>query len=95
MFSLNDLIQVTGAADTVVPYHGFVEVDITIPDGESGLQQNHNILALVVYETEYNKTVPMVVGINLIRLCRESCEDVYGTRFMQKAALKIACRLAF
>ena len=89
VFPLNDLIQVTGAADTVVPYHGFVE------DGESGLQQNHNILALVVYDTEYNRTVPMVVGTNLIRLCRESCEEVYGTRFMQKAALTNAWRLAF
>ena len=95
VFPLNDLIQVTGAADTVVPYHGFVEVDITIPDGESGLQQNHNILALVVYDTEYNRTVPMVVGTNLIRLCRESCEEVYGTRFMQKAAFTNAWRLAF
>ena len=51
VFPLNDLIQVTGAADTVVPYHGFVEVDITIPNGESGLQQNYNVLVLVVYDT--------------------------------------------
>ncbi|KAK3088701.1 hypothetical protein FSP39_022540 [Pinctada imbricata] len=62
-------LTVKGANDSVLPYLGYIEADISIPS----LNDNtFTIPLLVVPDTEYNFKVPIIVGTNAIRLFRNT-----------------------
>lgn len=67
LLSLNDFkLDVVGACGSKIPYMGYIEGDIFIPDI---LETNVFIPILVVPDTEYHQTVPGVIGTNVLHLC--------------------------
>ena len=65
-------LTIHSANGTVLPYSGFVELEICVPCFGSS---SYAIPALVVPQTNYSKNVPVIVGTNFIRICREAYEQ--------------------
>lgn len=65
-------LNVYGAAGVVVPYLGYVEARAVIP------KLSHRevyVPILVTPSTEYHCHVPVIIGTNVIRLCRDFSID--------------------
>ena len=63
---LSTMLDLEGAGGTTVPYLGFVEVKLAVPE-VSAFEQD--VLALVIPDTTYNRQVPFTIGtlrINMI-----------------------------
>lgn len=58
--------------DHRLPYVGYVEATVEIPFVDCS---DLLVPVLVVPPTEYNYNVPVVIGTNIIRLCKEVTED--------------------
>ena len=70
LYSLESLIDIKCSNGMFQPYLGFIVVNITFSGGINATP-DHPTLALVVPDTEYNSRVPVVIGTNLIKQCKE------------------------
>ena len=61
---MSELLHVEGASGHEIPYVGYLELDVTVPDVEKG--ENIPVLLLVVSETNYNSKVPILLGTNAL-----------------------------
>ena len=92
---LGDLLRIEGAAGQSVPFLGCVAVELSFPREVDGCGGTRPVLALVVKNTDYNKKVPLVVGTNVIKICKEDCEKEHGVQFLQKINLDRVWHLAY
>lgn len=60
---LDDLLEVEVGGGFTLPYMGYIEAEIEIP--ETGVKES--ALLLVVPNTSYHKTTPVLLGTNIIR----------------------------
>ena len=88
--SLDDLLNVSGASGSVIPYRGYVELGINLP----GLKVS-KFPFLVVEETDYNSRIPVLIETNVLHNTLEELVNVYGVGFAQKAKLPSAMTCAF
>ena len=65
-------LKVEGAGGYTLPYLGYIECGLQIPFLG---QQIIEVPALVVPTTDYSLNIPVVVGTNVIKICREKCTD--------------------
>lgn len=80
---LKDLVRVIGAGGQDVPFLGYTLVNIEFPCEDVGINGSFETPVLVVPDNECNKRVPVVVGTNLIRQCKQNCESAGGKRYLQ------------
>ena len=66
-------LKVVGAGGYTLPYLGYIECGLQIPFLG---QQIIEVPALVVPTTDYSLNIPVVVGTNAIKICREKCTDI-------------------
>ena len=76
---------VVGAGGNEVPFLGYVTVNVSFPKGEMGAEGLLKTLALVVPNNNYNQRVPVIIGTNLVKQCRDVCRRVARWRFLQTA----------
>ena len=62
-------LSVKVAEGSPLPYLGYVEISVTFQS------DNMMVLLLVVPETDYNKSVPVVIGTNILRPIKSSVSD--------------------
>ena len=62
---LEDILEVEDAGEHKLPYTGYIEVDIVVP--ETG--DSHTVLILVVPTTTYHRRTPCLLGTNVIKQC--------------------------
>ena len=86
---LDDLLTLSGAGGTEIPYRGYVEVDTKLP-GLDALP----FPFLVIEETEYNSWVPMLIGTNILNKILDGLVNAHRVRFAQKASLPSAMNCA-
>ena len=73
LHSISDFVLTIHSANrTVLPYSGFAELEICVPCFGSS---SSAIPAFVVPQTNYSKNVPVIVGTNFIRICRDAYEQ--------------------
>ena len=65
MRPLSDLLVIEGAGGNSIPYLGFIEFNLELPGLLVGV---HHTLALVCEDTKYSKSVPLLVGTNVLKL---------------------------
>ena len=65
-------LSVTCANGTELPYKGYIEADIVVPSLGNTL---YKAPVLVVENTDYNRRVPVIIGTNVIRLCKQASND--------------------
>ena len=58
-------VSVTGAGGDDIPYLGYIEVDIQLPQINDNV---YTVPVLIVYNTDYNLTVPVLIGTNVIKM---------------------------
>lgn len=69
LHSITDFqLSVYSAGGNQLPYMGYIEADVSLP-----FLSHHPVCVpvLVIPTTEYSQTVPIIVGTNVIRLCRD------------------------
>lgn len=64
-----------GAAGQEVPFLGYVELDVSFPRTEAGIDNVFQTLVLVVPDNQYNLRVPLILGTNLAKQCRDVCQQ--------------------
>ena len=75
-----------GAAGQVVPYKGFVEVNLMFPASSAGTQHDVTTLALVCPNRQGKDDVPLLVGTNtsVVREMLRVCQQKGGKKFLQR-----------
>ena len=81
------------ADGSTLPYKGFIEVDIQAPGLQNG--KIYPCLFLVVEDTAYHQTVPLLIGTNILRVLMEDVKTDNGVRYLQGTQLQTPWYLAF
>ena len=74
-------LKVTGAGGHIVPYLGFVQCELKLPTDVVGVDSCVNSLVLVSPDTDYSKSVPIIVGTNTLRAYTEMCKQTVGGNY--------------
>lgn len=91
--SMEDFLKVECAGGQLLPYLGYVEVDVRVL--QLGMTSAKSVVLLVVHNTDYNKRVPLLLGTNVLRPLMETCREYKGQHFMQRVAQSTAWWLTF
>lgn len=70
---LNDILELKGAADQLIPYLGYIGVDV-----ELETVGHIHTLALVVPNTGFQQKIPVLIGTNIINLGYETNRRNHG-----------------
>ena len=89
---VESLFRVVGAAGQDVP---FLEVEVEFAVEEAGLCSRLQALVLVVPDNAYNQGVPLVIGTNIVRECKDCCEEQGGAGFLQRTHTSSAWKTAY
>ena len=84
-----------GAAGQDVPFLGYVDVEVEFPVEEAGVCSCLQALVLVVPDNAYNQRVPLVIGTNVVRECKDRCEEQGGAGFLQRIHTSSAWKRAY
>lgn len=76
-----------------MPYLGYVESELIVPD--LNLEDTLPCLLLVVADSRYNLSVPILLGTNVLSTLMERCKSALGPRFLQKASVHTPWYLSF
>lgn len=83
LLSLDHLnLKVNAANGEQVPYQGYVEARLKVPFLKN---KSFDVPVLVVPMTENNKSIPVIIGTNFIRLCKEGIHDNDMDTFIPEA----------
>ena len=95
MHPVESLLSVVGAAGQDVSFLGYVDVEVEFPVEEAGLCSRLQALVLVVPDNAYNQRVPLVIGTNIMRECKDRCEEQGGAGFLQRIHTSSAWKRAY
>ena len=94
--TLNNLdqlgLEISVADGSSLKYMGYIECSLTLP---FLTKSSYDIPVLVVPDTDFNYKCPVIVGTNVLRLCKESCmieTDTIPTEW-KTAIDSIQCKL--
>ena len=65
LIDCSQLLRVEGAGGNRLPYHGYVDVNLTFPLNDTQ-SISRDIPVLIVQDTKYNATVPLLIGTNFL-----------------------------
>ncbi|VDI50633.1 Hypothetical predicted protein, partial [Mytilus galloprovincialis] len=87
------ILNVECADGNVLPYKGLIEADLTV----KGIPLDHvqHCLFLVVPESRYSKTVPILLGTNILAEFMNTCKEKVGEKYLQDSALFTPWYLVF
>ena len=88
--SLDSLLQIEGVGGNLLPYTGFIEVEVTFPARVLGDEKTLACLLLVTSDTRYNAKCPILLGTNVISSCLQFHND-----FKEENQLPMAWKVAF
>lgn len=86
--SVGDLLHIEGAAGQVVPYLGYIEVEVQFPKSVCGTGKKFTVLALVSPDQSHNEKVPLLVGTNILRHLIQDCKKKGGSQFLRSLPIK-------
>ena len=92
---IGDLVKVEGAGGQRVPILGYIEAEIRFPGNLAGSNMSQMALILIVPDTDYNKKVPLIVGTNVIKVCRDDCLQSSGVRYLQQLHMSATWKAAY
>jgi len=92
---LSSILSIECADGQMLPYEGYIELNLEI----DGLPRSGNKLGdcvlLVVPDSNYNSTVPLLIGTNILVPLMEIIREDSGENFLQSADLHTPLYLAF
>ncbi len=96
MHNISDLLTVQSAGGNDLPYHGYIEFDVSLPVTDTFIFEIF-VPVLIVPDTEYNSRVPFLVGTNVLNHVSKCSGDIsplfkvavnsitLGSRHLEKA----------
>jgi len=76
-YPISHILSVRGPMDEPLPYHDFIEVDISLPvDGQMHCVGTFPVL--VSPDTDYNRKVPLLIGTNVLDHFYDQMEKRFG-----------------
>ena len=91
--SFDSILELHCADGSTLPYRGYIEVDIEAPGLQNG--KTYPCLLLVVEDTAYHQTVPLLIGTNILKVLMEDVRTDQGVRYLQGNQLQTPWYLAF
>ena len=92
--ALGDLIRIECADGQLLPYLGYIEVEISAAEGFPRTDPVMCLL-LITPDTNYSSNTPIILGTNILQEFLNNCKDSYGNQFLQKANLFTPWYLSF
>ncbi|VDI74748.1 Hypothetical predicted protein, partial [Mytilus galloprovincialis] len=90
---MNHFLNIECADGQPLPYMGYVEADLQLTG--SSRFKSYTGLFLVVPNSPYHKTVPLLIGTNILTTVMKDIKSAHGERFLQDANLNTPYYLAF
>lgn len=81
---MRNLLRVKGAAGQIVPYLGFIEIEVQFPKVACGTDVEVGALALVCPDQTYSAHLPLLVGTNVLRQLLNDCKVLRGSEYLQQ-----------
>uniref|UniRef100_A0A3B4ZHB9 Gypsy retrotransposon integrase-like protein 1 n=1 Tax=Stegastes partitus TaxID=144197 RepID=A0A3B4ZHB9_9TELE len=78
---INALLEIEGAGGQHVPYLGYIEARLTLPQSITGKEEELVVLALVVPECNFNSKIPLLIGTNALSILYEQLLERDGPEF--------------
>lgn len=78
---LEQLVNIEVAGGHQLPYHGFIETQVTFHKSVTGSSEPLDVLFLVVEDTKFNLEVPVLLGTNILKYCLQLCKDSLTTKY--------------
>ena len=95
LYPINDFLHIECADGGTLPYSGYIEASITSTGLPSCLDSSTKYPILVVPNSNYNRTVPVLLGTNILHHLLSSVQSNYGDQYLQRASLHTPWYLAF
>ena len=95
LYPINDFLHIECADGGTLPYSGYIEASITSTGLPSCLDSSTKYPILVVPNSNYNGTVPVLLGTNILHHLLSSVHSNYGDQYLQRASLHTPWYLAF
>ncbi|CAB4012589.1 ATP-dependent DNA helicase PIF1 [Paramuricea clavata] len=92
---IQNIVRVVGAGGQEVPFRGYVTIHVSFPETDVGIRGTLTTLALVVPNNSYNQRVPVIIGTNLVKQCRNACQQIAGQNFLQTAKVSSAWKRVY
>ena len=87
---MSSIINIECANGEALPYLGNVESDIEL-EGSSDCDSVNSGLFLVVPDSRYNATTPVLIGTNILAKVTEDARERHETNFLQTALSRCIC----
>ena len=91
---VESLLTIECADGTELPYQGVIACELQI-DGISDRPETIECLFLIANYTSYHRSVPVLIGTNILSVLLTETKQKFGVRFLQKAKLHTPWYLAF
>ena len=91
---VESLLTLECADGTELPYQGVIACELQI-DGISDTPETIECLFLIVNDKSYHRSVPVLIGTNILSVLLTETKQKFGVRFLQKAKLHTPWYLAF
>jgi hypothetical protein len=92
---LDTIITIECADGQPLPYDGVVKMDIDSFGSEGEVDCLEGCIFLVIPDSPYNRSVPLLVGTNILSIFMNRAQTRHGVRFLQVAKLLTPIFLAF
>ena len=88
IYPLNDLIRVEGVAEQKMPYLGYIEARLTLPELVAPSRSTQDHLFLVVPDTNYHARTPLLIGTNILKPNFSTCKEKHGADFLETKVIQ-------
>lgn len=88
------LLTLECADGTELPYHGVISCELQV-DGIADSPQTIQCLFLIVNDTKYHESVPVLIGTNILSVLLSETKDRYGVQFLQRVKVHTPWFIAF
>ena len=93
LHNIEEILNIECADGNNLEYLGFLEAKMEVKGIPTEI--SHTCLFLVVPESKYGKTVPVLIGTNILTCLMETCKESLGVRYLQKTQLYTPWYLSF
>ena len=83
LLSVEETLHITGATGDKLPYKGVVEVNLSFPEIADEFFVPTPVL--IVGDTEFSRSTPFIIGMNVIDYCLNHLQQQKGINFLQKS----------
>lgn len=95
IYPLQNVLKIECADGELLPYLGYIIASLTAPGTGSHSIEEQECLLLVVPDSRYNRSVPLLIGTNILSHFLDHTRQEHGCKFLQVANMHTPWYLSF